>query len=507
MNNIGILADFSKTSGLGHFKRMIGLSKELKRLNSKCFFFINSSNFIKLKKKISDNIEYIIIKDCNFKSILNQINLNNLNTIIFDTYNKKFLNYEKKLLEHKIKVVAIDDFFYKHYANLVFTNNEKVPSFNYSPNQIWFNGFEYALTSSVEKSIIRQNLGKKLKILFHAGGGEDFESFDKFFKYTLNYLNNRKNLKICVLSKSKKTQNFFKRLNYKKINYIRFKNNISNLLQKFDIVCGPLGTTTFETILAGSFPFTFSRKKIAKDSFMSWSKNGHLINLNKNEIKKKIVIEKTWKFTLNNLKMLKSILKNKSKKLDGEGNERVARCIVSKKIPKRTFKINKKEKFTQIEKCSLEDIREYFIIRNQKNNKRVSISKQNIIWPDHLNWYLNNKIKKFKLTYLKKTQLFFWYKSIQDSNGKFILSGIMINEKSLNKLNFIGQALKKLKFLIKKKFSNATWVVVNKKDNLIFERFNLSMGFKKIQSHNLQRLKNLLKVNTKYFNIKELKIS
>ena len=36
MNNIGILADFSKTSGLGHFKRMIGLSKELKRLNSKC---------------------------------------------------------------------------------------------------------------------------------------------------------------------------------------------------------------------------------------------------------------------------------------------------------------------------------------------------------------------------------------------------------------------------------------------------------------------------------------
>ena len=71
------------------------------------FFFINSSNFIKLKK-ISDNIEYIIIKDC-IKSILNQINLNNLNTIIFDTYNKKFLNYEK-LLEHKIKVVAIDDF-------------------------------------------------------------------------------------------------------------------------------------------------------------------------------------------------------------------------------------------------------------------------------------------------------------------------------------------------------------------------------------------------------------
>ena len=64
-----------------------------------------------------------------------------------------------------------------------------------------------------------------------------------------------------------------------------------------------------------------------------------------------------------------------------------------------------------------------------------------------------------------------------------------------------------MKFLIKKKFSNATWVVVNKKDNLIFERFNLSMGFKKIQSHNLQRLKNLLKVNTKYFNIKELKIS
>lgn len=506
MNNIGILADFSNTSGLGHYKRMVGLSKELERLNSRCFFFIDNFNLIKLKKKISDNIKYIVLKDYNLKSLLDQINLKNLNTIIFDSYKKKFLDYEKILLKHKIKVVAIDDFFYKHYANLVFTNNERAPSLNQSQHQIWFNGFKYALTSPIKKKIVRQNLGKKLKILFHAGGSEDYESFNKFFKYTLYYLSKKKNLKICVLSKSKKTQNFFKKLNYKKINFVGFKNNISNLLEKFDIVCGPLGTTTFETILAGSFPFTFSRKRNAKNALMSWSKNGHLINLDKNEINKKILIEKTWEFTLNNLKKLKNILETNSKKLDGNGSRRVAKLIVSKTKLNRTLKINTKKKFTQIEKCGLEDIREYLKIRNQKNNKSVSVTKKNIIWPDHVNWYLNNKIKKFKLSYCKKTQLFFWYKKIQVSNEKFILSGIMVNEKSQNKLNFIGHALKKLKFLIKKKFNNSTWVVVNKKDNLIFERFNLSMGFKRVQSKNLQKLKNLLKVNTKYFNIKELKI-
>ena len=144
-------------------------------------------------------------------------------------------------------------------------------------------------------------------------------------------------------------------------------------------------------------------------------------------------------------------------------------------------------------------------LRNKPNNKQVSISNKNIIWPDHVNWFLNKNIKKFKLVESNNTKLFFWFKAINDKFGKIIISGI-ITDKNTNGLKYIGIALRKLDYFVKKNIRNATWIVFNKKKNLIFERFNKSMGFKKIRKNNLLRLKSIIDVNSKIFSVSELKI-
>ena len=46
----------------------------------------------------------------------------------------------------------------------------------------------------------------------------------------------------------------------KKNKFFKLPKNFASNLKLFDIVCGPLGTTTFETILAGSFPVIFKTK-------------------------------------------------------------------------------------------------------------------------------------------------------------------------------------------------------------------------------------------------------
>ena len=50
------------------------------------------------------------------------------------------------------------------------------------------------------------------------------------------------------------------------------------------------------------------------------------------------------------------------------------------------------------------DARKFLELRNKPNNKQVSTSNRNIIWPEHINWFLNKNIKKFKLIEKKYVQ-------------------------------------------------------------------------------------------------------
>ena len=412
--------------------------------------------------------------------------------------------------------MAIDDHILNHKAHLVFTNRESPKIKFIKPSyQKWNSGFKFAISSVNNKKFRKNNFKNengKIRILFHSGGTENFESFEKFIFFTFKYFNNRKKVDICVLSLSKKTKIFFKYLSKKykinhKINFISYKKNLSDSLRKFTIICGPLGTTTFETIISNSFPVTFLNNSYVQDPFSSWLKNGHLMNLDKFEIKKEKVVLGTWDLIFKNFYKLKKILQLNSKNLDGKANLRITNEIINLDNSKKVFsKENLKQNKFEIKLCKLSDMRNYLNVRNQINNRKESLSKKKIIWPDHVSWFLNNKIKKYKVLLNNNPIIFFWYRQEKDNFGKIVFTGFMVEEKLENKLPYIYKAQIFLKKLIKKKFKDAVWIIFNKKNNIVFDRFNKTMGFKEIKDKNFKRLRNIIKFNSENFNIREIKI-
>ena len=71
--------------------------------------------------------------------------------------------------------------------------------------------------------------------------------------------------------------NFFENCRIHNINYTK---NLSNKLSAYEIVCGPLGVTTFETILSKTLPVTISIYKDKYYNLSDWIKLNHLMHLN-----------------------------------------------------------------------------------------------------------------------------------------------------------------------------------------------------------------------------------
>ena len=94
-----------------------------------------------------------------------------------------------------------------------------------------------------------------------------------------------KNYSIDIISTNKKSKNFLKlkilnKIKYKKINIINYTKNLSDQLSAYEIVCGPLGVTTFETILSKTLPVTISIYKDKYYNLSDWIKLNHLMHLN-----------------------------------------------------------------------------------------------------------------------------------------------------------------------------------------------------------------------------------
>ena len=89
-----------------------------------------------------------------------------------------------------------------------------------------------------------------------------------------------------------------------------------------------MGTTTLETILAGSFPFSVPIKNDGGDSLNSWHSIGHFAHLTNLEKKNKIILTNMWNSIIENYDELLKKLKKRSKKLDGLGPKRLAEKII-----------------------------------------------------------------------------------------------------------------------------------------------------------------------------------
>ena len=120
--NIAFLPDLSSKIGLGHLERCKKLSYEFtnNKFNSFFFFPKDKKNFVKNYSK-NLNVKYFLKSD--EKTILKILKKNKVEIVIFDTY-KKISRTEQFIKKNNIFVISIDDHFFNHSSNLVFSNKK-----------------------------------------------------------------------------------------------------------------------------------------------------------------------------------------------------------------------------------------------------------------------------------------------------------------------------------------------------------------------------------------------
>ncbi len=511
---IAILCDLNSLSGLGHFNRMKNLSEELEKKGYVCHYLFNQSDK-KFIKQYTKNIKITYFsKNNKTKSVENILLKKNFSILILDSY-KNNLILEKTLVKKGIFVVSLDDHLKKHFSNIVVTNRcGEINNNDKTPNQIWLTGSKYILVKKKYKKKKFNNKFRKLKLLLHAGGSSSYRDIKEIASSTLE-IANEYNLDLSILCTSKDSKNYINSLtkklyNLKKFKILPFIKNLPTKIGDYNIIVGPSGTTTFETILSGSIPFSVPIKNDGRDSISSWNSIGHILHLSNKEKKNKTILRNMWSIIIKNHNKLLKILKKNSKQLDGLGPKRLANKIIYyyKKNQKKIIdkNIKKNNEIIVSKKCQISDIRHFLDSRNQKLVREMSTSRHVITLPEHINWWLKDDIKKYKLIINGHNVAYHWCKINRDSNGKYVTTAWFLCKNQTKKLQVAYEVLKAQIKLVKQTYKNSTWIILMKKNNKFVHRLNKQFGFNPASEESIFRLINKPSEKNTNLHVMEMKI-
>ena len=483
---IAIYCDLNDSSGLGHLSRMKNLSQELEKKEYECYFFFSevNKNYV---LKYTKNLRIILFSNKKKIESIKKILLEkNFSILIIDSY-KNNLYLEKTLVKKGFFVVSIDDHLRDHFANIVVNNRfEENNSYNKRSNQVWLTGSKYILIKGKVKRVKKsKHKLKKLKLLLHAGGSSSFKNIKKFTEEAFVAIN-KYDLDASILCTSSISKKYItviakKHNNLKKIKILSFTKNLSDKVKNYDLIAGPAGTTTFESIMAGVVPYSVPIKDDGRDSVSSWNSLGHLAHLSNKEKNNQIILRGMWSLIIKNYHQLLNLLSKNSKQLDGLGPRRLAEKIIF--YYKRNYKnlqnrnIVKKEDLILSKKCKIFDIRYFLNARNQKIVRAMSTTSRTITWPEHINWWLRNDIKKYKLMRGDETIAYHWTKINNDNKGKFVTSAWFLSKDIPNKLQIAYEVFRFQCKFVKKNYKNSTWIITMKEQNKFVQRLNSKFGF------------------------------
>jgi spore coat polysaccharide biosynthesis predicted glycosyltransferase SpsG len=500
VTKIGIFCDLSPFSGLGHIKRMVSLNNSMEKSKNKCFFFFEKKN-LKFIKKYTQGLNVVFVEKINSYNFLSKL-LSELkiSKIILDSYKLDY-KLERYFVKKGFFTVAIDDHYKKHAANIVISNRSENPKNTHvKKNQIWLTGPEYALIDINKK---KKKITTK-KILLHAGGASLYKPIKTFVITLLKFLENKRiNLTIlCTNNVSKKyIINLCRENRIKlKLKFIDYINKLSSTFSKYEIIFGPAGTTTFEIIGSGSLPFSFPLIDDGRDSGVSWLGLSHLMHLQSKEIKDKKILIDSLNLIFRKKNELLNILNKNSKLIDGKGADRLKKIILQNTKNSNMYKKNSKIRNTKSyssEICSYLDSRNFMESRNSKISRSTSFNPHHIItWPEHLNWWLDKNILKYKIKKNNITLAYYWVSKKSDNFGTFVQSGWFL-ERNISIQNDLNSKLKisyaTLKFqldTVKKFYKEMPWIVTMRKKNIFVKFLNKNLGFKNASELSLVRAKN-----------------
>jgi spore coat polysaccharide biosynthesis predicted glycosyltransferase SpsG len=500
VTKIGIFCDLSPLSGLGHIKRMISFNNSIEKSKNKCLFFFDKKN-LKFIKKYTQGLNVVFVEKMgNINFLSNLLSELKISKIIIDSYKLKY-KLEHCFAKKGFFTVAIDDHYKKHAANVVISNRSEKPEISIiKKNQIWLTGPEYALVDINKK---KKN-GTTKKLLLHAGGASLYKPIKVLIITLLKFLENKNiNLTIlCTNSSSKRYIIYLCRVNgiKLKLKFTDYINKFSSTFSKYDIIFGPAGTTTFEIIGSGSLPFSFPLIDDGRDSGVSWLGLGHLMHLQSKEIRNNKILLDSLNLIFRRKIELLNILKKNSKLIDGKGADRVKKIILestkNKNLHKNNSKIKNIKSYSS-EICSYSDLRNFMESRNCKSSRSASFNPHHIItWPEHLNWWLDKNILKYKIKENSTTLAYYWIRKKNDNFGTFVQSGWFL-ERNISSQNDLNSKLKissvTLKFQldsVKKMYKKMPWIITMRKKNRFVKFLNKNIGFKDPSELSIVRAKN-----------------
>tara|TARA_B100000963_G_scaffold362055_1_gene402826 strand:- start:12326 stop:13867 length:1542 start_codon:yes stop_codon:yes gene_type:complete len=513
MKNIIIICDFNKNSGFGHLSRMKSLARAFnkKKFSVKFIFENKYKDYNKdfLKGYNCDFLNFSLKK--NSKKIIEYLQKNFAKIIILDSYYID-LSLEKKLYQ-KFFIVCFDDKLKKHKSHLVINSREDINSRELSSrNQYWKTGKNFLLIGKTKKR--NKSNSKIKKVLIHGGGSSAYNYFQTFLYESIRFLNSKKT-KLQILCKNPETEDKIKKklkkqkLLKKNVYFTSYNENLSQNLKNYDVVVGPSGITTFETIASNVLPVSFPIIEDGRDSTLNWNLNGNVLHLNKEEIKSIKMIKQIWVFIFKNYQILSLNIKNKSRQIKDNSKE-ISQMIINYSSEKKDYSFTKKQDTKlKILEANFDYLRSFLQSRNNLPVRKVSSNPRHIItFSEHLNWWINDKIKKFVLVKDKNEPVaYHWVKLMKIFNGeKTIISGWFPEKKGDISLNSLKIILEHQKMYIKRNYKNAKWIININKNNSFSKRLNKSMGFKYASEKSQKIGKNIFNISLDKFDIFEMKI-
>jgi spore coat polysaccharide biosynthesis predicted glycosyltransferase SpsG len=496
--NVGFYFNSSSSVGLGHFNRCFHLALAFRKQNASVYFHLQDSSVSLLKSHswcdqqlelFSTSSEKLI----NSSSIVNFCQKKKIEILIVDDYS--FLAEWEDTIRDHVFLVVIDDHLHPHSAHLVLNHRPGLKSRCIeSPSgnpQILLGGARFCMTDAL-KFPERQD-HSKLKILLHAGGGDIYESFQSFYVSFIEIAIEELGFSIEILKVDKNKplpDDLLKFINEGQAKQISFDRPLRDELASYQIVVGPAGTTTYESIIAGCIPYSFEVLDDGRDSSAGWAIIGHLFHLKYSEIEDPSV-NKVTKMLLSNPAIPRSYLDRAEEKIDGQGCSRAASEIIyyfnNKKrltnaFNKRIDLYRYKPGSVNFAECTASDAFEFLDSRNAIGAREVSTKNDHIISRvDHLVWWGNAAIKKYKLYQRLSSDVaaYFWIKKIVLDQKIFYTSGWFPAESfdTGSGLTVGLDVMKTMGQLVADKSDVGLWVISMRPENRFAVKANERFGF------------------------------
>lgn len=495
--------DATAGTGLGHFNRCLNLAETFQRRRTKVLFYLCADTAGHLeKRKLLDNlsIETVVVGPPSTACIIEFCHSTNIDVLLIDNYQFN-LKSEIDLRQH-VFLVMIDDHLFDHRSHVILNHRPsltvEILTHEDETQTCVLGGSKYCLAKATPKVPEITNIVSPT-VLVHAGGSDLYLPFLNFYKAVLEYCR-LNSISVDVLLADKKAVLPSELKNYVHENpdtcrTVSFDVPLREELHRYDAVIGPAGTTTYETLIAGSLPLSFEITDDGRDSKSAWAVLGHLFHLSFSEVQDPKPSSDIINLFMNNFDKATELIDQAPCKLDGLGCERVVddviRCYNAHFLPS-NFDISSFSKHSSevarefFEPCNSSDALDFLASRNNERARSSSTDPSHRIhWIDHLAWWIDSRIRRYKVFDDSKGSIegYFWIKQLILNDVRYFTSG-WFPSTGFHLESGLSLGLKIMKAInqeVNRSDKPGLWVITMKPENQFALHSNRRFGFKPSQ--------------------------